>query len=881
MRIQFLISFILFTLNTFSQQNNVEIKGWVKSKVSDTLLEGAQVRIMNSKDSTLVNYTFTNNNGKFIININESVPSIQVFIDYIGYHQYAKEILITHSEILLDTISLKKNNYLLNAVVIQSSPSPISYNSDTLTFKADYFRNERIEGTVELLESLPGVVLTSEGIMLVNGLPVDKVTINGKPFFKDQFIPALEDFPEEILESIQITSTKSKSEAFTNDEGSNDSKTINLVIKDRDKNKLMGNISVGCGTNKRFELKLGVNSFGEKIQFNILSGTNNINSSGSSIKKITQNKRPKTVQKLGLTLSSELSKKVTFSGNYFVTRTKRNNEMERIRDNSFPNSNYFSTKHRISENSGTIHLINLRIDYEVNPTLLISVIPSFIITKNETEAYYSNTSFQEINSIINGSNGFTETDATGFNIENKLSITKKTGKIGNILKFELSNIIDLQQDKNITSSDIYFQDDTELVNLKQNQTRKLDQNNSTIQLGTSYKFNVKEQRIFLLIGATYFKEEIKENYSTYNNNEFFVLSTALSTDFKTTENDITPYIKMTYKKKNWSSDITLSHFVKTLNYIDLLRPETNFERHFNATFLTSQIKYKINKKASVNGTYSLNKSLPAFSELQPFENIITPLNTISGNPDLNLQENHQFNFKYQSFKNKQQMFVYLNIDLKNNQIIPKSVIDENLIKHTTFENVKGGYSIYGSMSYQKKVALDSNLAMNLKLSLTPGVSRNISFNNGYIYKNYIFSIAPEVSTKIVFENKNYLKIGYQTSVRNTSYGLSTQFNRYLFKHEVQVSSDIRIIKKLIWNSQFLLVKRSNTGLISQKTNLLWNSTIDYTFNKRKTKLSLMVFDILNQNTGINQTATTDYTENSEQTVLKRYVMIKLSWKIKH
>ena len=62
---------------------------------------------------------------------------------------------------------------------------------------------------------------------------------------------------------------------------------------------------------------------------------------------------------------------------------------------------------------------------------------------------------------------------------------------------------------------------------------------------------------------------------------------------------------------------------------------------------------------------------------------------------------------------------------------------------------------------------------------------------------------------------------------------------------------------------------------------LWNAFLGYKFLKDKSlELKASVNDILNQNSGIFRNITSNYIEDSRDTVLKRYMLVTLTYTLK-
>src|SRR5690606_19185479 len=112
----------------------------------------------------------------------------------------------------------------------------------------------------------------------VNGKEVNQILVNGQPFFDKDGKIALQNLPAEIINKVQVTDTKTRTEELTGQKASSNNASINLTI-DPEKNKgFFGKAMAGYGTDDRYESSLMFNYFKEKRKISVLASANNINS---------------------------------------------------------------------------------------------------------------------------------------------------------------------------------------------------------------------------------------------------------------------------------------------------------------------------------------------------------------------------------------------------------------------------------------------------------------------------------------------------------------------------------------------------------------------------------------------------------------------------
>src|SRR5690606_19720489 len=112
----------------------------------------------------------------------------------------------------------------------------------------------------------------------VNRKSVDKSIVCGQTFFANDPTITTKNLSKDIIDKIQVSDTKTDAEAFAGEQGAQDGKTLNLVIK-KDKNKgVFGRVAAGSGTDERYEAAGMFNYFNDDQRASVLAGGNNINS---------------------------------------------------------------------------------------------------------------------------------------------------------------------------------------------------------------------------------------------------------------------------------------------------------------------------------------------------------------------------------------------------------------------------------------------------------------------------------------------------------------------------------------------------------------------------------------------------------------------------
>src|SRR5436190_13713315 len=149
MRRLYLFLFPIFSCITTTAQKNGSIKGVAVDTAMKQTLSNATITLMRRKDSSLVSFTMTDNNGRFELTGLQS-GDYRLIITHVNYHNADRPVIIDdeHKNIDLDTIVMNDRSKVLSEVVVSSESPPVTLVGDTIQYNAGSFRSE--EHTSEL-----------------------------------------------------------------------------------------------------------------------------------------------------------------------------------------------------------------------------------------------------------------------------------------------------------------------------------------------------------------------------------------------------------------------------------------------------------------------------------------------------------------------------------------------------------------------------------------------------------------------------------------------------------------------------------------------------------------------------------------------------------
>jgi len=897
---------LIFSFNIYGQ--DFTITGKLQDETEDFPLESATVFAEKISDSTLVTYTISDRNGAFVLKGNTGVSELNVNISYTGYSAIRKRINLSNSrDVNMGDIKMLQAAEQLEGVVVTASRAPITIKKDTLEFNVASFKTKKDASVEDLLKELPGVEVSAEGAITVNGKPVNKILVNGKSFFGDDPTIATRNLTKEMVDKIQVTDTKTDSEAFTGEAGDDTNKTINITI-DEEKNKgIFGRVAAGAGTDKRFEYAGLINYFDNDMRISVLGAGNNINSPGFSfgeIQKMFGGARYMSYNSngsfnfggrsfgggegitnsrtAGANYADNFGEKTELTTDYFYSAANSYNDEIRQRENILPENRYFSNTTSNTSSNSDNHSVNLRLKTETDSTFQINFRPQFDYSVGDSRFSRNEETRNVAGDLTNQSNTESTSKRERTNFESSLSFTKKYGAKGGFLRLDLDNENNKNRRDDFQNSRTEIYGDTLQV-ISRDQFTNGEQATDGYSVSAEWRIPLLDKKLFLGIEYEYEDETRKDKQSVFDFNEstmdYTIFNVDQSTDFTNNNRNSKPEIGLNYNDEKLRIRLRTGYVFRTLESDDALR-EFSFSNNFNALELSTSFSYRFNKKTSLYTGYYLNNNAPSVSQLSPYIDVSDPLNIRQGNPDLGPSNQHSFysGFNNYDFQTKSGFYSHLNGSVTNDQVVAKTTVDENFVRTTTFTNVDGTYNYRGNIGYNKNKKLDSIRSIRYNVGFSVSGNRSVNFNNDIQYASLTTTYSPNIGFGFTWEDLFEIRPSYSLSYSNNKYNIDLFENRDYLRHEVSLRTTTTFPKKLEWNNDIEYSYNPDVAVGFQKSALFWNSSLAYSILKDKGLVTLKVYDLLNQNTNSQRISTDNYIEDSQSTVLQQYFMLTFSYK---
>ena len=278
------------TLASAQTKGNLTVKGSLYDFNSAEPLYPANVQVLALPDSTYVTGAASNENGSF--EITGLAPGNYVLrFSYIGYVNTEKSIILKSNSRTTDLgkVTMKADAQMLKEVAINAAVAKVQMNGDTVVFNGEAYKLPEGATVEELVRRLPGVQISSDGNITVNGKSVSRILVNGKEFFDNDRTVALQNLTADMIEKVKAYDKQSDNARMTGIDDGEEETVLDLQVKKGMAQGWFGNLSAGYGrpmksnefnVNNLYTVSANINRFAEDRQMTILGSYGNTRAGG-------------------------------------------------------------------------------------------------------------------------------------------------------------------------------------------------------------------------------------------------------------------------------------------------------------------------------------------------------------------------------------------------------------------------------------------------------------------------------------------------------------------------------------------------------------------------------------------------------------------------
>jgi len=887
--------FFLFNFTLLAQQS-------IQSRVFDSKnglpIEMGSVRLVRPTDSTLVQGCRTDLQGSFILNKVEPGNYI-IIVSSIGYKAHSQNITMANKNLILKNIQLDEDAQLLSEVEITGTAAQMVVKGDTIEFNATAFKTTQNAVVEDLLKRLPGVAISTEGKITVNGEEVKKIRVNGKKFFGDDVEMATKNIPADLIEKVQVLEQKSDMAILTGFEDNDTERIINLTFKPNRKRGTFGNFTGGVGLDSEKEIRYDGNMFLNLIngeaQTTITGGGNNTNTSRSSRGRggFGNSSGITSTQNIGLNNNTILSTKLTVGGDGSFNHASNETITRSNRESYLKGSIYNNNDSTISHNNN--YSSNMRLEVEWKPDSLNTIILQPNIGYDRTLSD-SNRDYTYLTNSTMTSTGTTKNSGIGTSINGGMNLIynhKFASKKGRTFTTNLNT--GFSQSKNESSN--YSFKHTMVKDTIVDQQTNNNSNKYNLNLRMSFVEPLWNLKNFLETSVSFRNTNNKSEKLQYNNignNTYTDLDSVYSNDFRNRFFSETLELNYRYVSKGYNAMLGVKgEPSQTYSYTEYgdggTRDVSNKVFNFSPT---GRLQYNFGRKKFARIDYRGQTDQPSVNQMQPVRNNSNLMNETVGNPTLNPAFTHRFRMMYTTFNDS--TFASFNASLSaqgtKDALVSNSIYDATGKQFNQTVNAD---------------AMPVNLRGNIMFNV-PLIQKRLHFNtntSGGFDKRYGYSSKKDPnSVAIDIEN---LELGDLSNTR--SYNAGEQISLTFTQDVVEIGTRIgvyysntlnnlnpKVAETTDWNASGNLVLHlpyqfdigsdlnytTRQGYSNFDQNqLIWNATIDKTLFNNKGVLSLRLNDILQQQLNIRQSIGDNYIQYNTYNTLTSFFLLSFSYKI--
>lgn len=264
-----ILSFFCCLLSAYSQ---VDVIGTVTDKEQNGI-PYATITITKDSLPSIIAYTITDKEGKYRISIKEKGNHTLTFAS-LGYKSELRNIEILKAKDTLINIIMEEEAISLSEVIIRADP-PIRTKKDTVIFNADYFLTGTEQVVEDLLGKIPGISISEDGSIKVQGIEIEKLMVDGDDLFESGYRILSKSMPVRPIKRVEVLHKFSNNKLLKDIEHSN-KVAINLTLKEDFKRVWFGNFDVGYSPeNKHYQTRFNLANFGKKNKYYFIGNLNN------------------------------------------------------------------------------------------------------------------------------------------------------------------------------------------------------------------------------------------------------------------------------------------------------------------------------------------------------------------------------------------------------------------------------------------------------------------------------------------------------------------------------------------------------------------------------------------------------------------------------
>lgn len=748
-----------------AQDNKLDISGTVTDSMSH-FVAGATVSIIYINTGSGVMFTTTDKNGDYHFYRSQNnlmIKDLSVKVNSIGYHQSIKKITSLSEKI---NFILSQDVKVLPNVKIKDRNDLLFRKGDTLNYNADKFlaKDDRYLG--DIIKRLPGIIVTDDGTIKYNGVPINNFYIEGDNLLDDKYNIATDNIPSSDIEMVQIIE-HNQNIKMLNGIAPSDRAALNIKLKDKSKLELIDNVNLEGGVPSKYNAT--VHNMAFKPRFKAINEIKSNNIGNDFLDEVTshnlndllqsmENDQPQNIVNITLSTPDNLRKNRYFFNNALMGNI---NDLYKLSNGTGLriNSYYVHDIQTLKNRDSTTYYLpgNGPISYieKANSRLIVNALHSELtLNVNNNKKYLNNTFEIEQSAYRNTVNALTNDQPLEQSLKSAVSsfsnrlngVVLTTGK--NIINYASyisyfnspqSYIITPGWQQNILNDSIPYQ-----KTFQQVQIPSFFTNNHF-----SFSYVKNNWKIEEDAGIIYQWQKLESGISLRENDNSIRKPLGFSNLLEWNKWKGYAKTNIEWKKNKMLVEITLPLNFTQIHYNDTVNWKQNNLSRF---FFTPRIswRYRAGKENTLYAAFNYTNSLASINQLYGGEIMTDYRSFRSFDIPLFLGNSKNVSAGF-SYKKTLQLFFgnfSASYTTQDNFYLYTSVIENNLSKLSTLpiNNHTHNFSFSGNIS-KYIFALKTTLALNAAAQYgeTQQMQNNILFSVNNSSINYGLKITPTIT----------------------------------------------------------------------------------------------------------------------------------------
>lgn len=859
-------------------------------------LEMANIFAVNPETKTVVVFGTTDSKGRYKLNLQPNA-SYLLKASFVGMETFVQNITTTDENLSIP-IQLKSANNLEEVNIVYKMP--VSVKGDTLVYNADSFSTGTERKLEDVLKKLPGVEVTENGDIKVQGKKVTKMLVEDKEFFDGNTKMASKNIPADAIDKVEVLKNHNDVGQLRSVMNNEESLAMNIKLKEGKKRFWFGEIAAGTGTNKHYITHPKLFYYSPKYSLNFIYDLNNIGEQAFTWSDYFKfmgsfpqsNKGTKINSSIGLSSLLMPNDKVKSSrsqfsaGNFSYSPTRKwtlsgfaiysNNNLEKRRKSQ--------TIYLQNDNENAITENSTAQDESANKLILFKLKSIYKPNTNNQIDYQllANSSRRERHNILN-SNILNEVneknESEDFSLQQSLNYYLTVNK-KHIFAFNFQHLWQKENPlyqaalENFSFTNLLsFQPENTFLKVQQNQ--KLRTHRTDFNTEYFYVLNAKSNLNFSLgyIGTQ----------QKFNTELFQKTPSSNSSKPSTFANDITYNVQDIYTEVHYR--IMMGKFTVTPGFtLHQYFTKNQQEEQEHTGKLTRllpdfSLKLKLRNTESLYFKYTMQTEFTDIKKLAKNYVLHNYNHLRTGNPKLEEATYHNFSLDYRSFSsfNFTNSYFSIRYSRKLNEVKSISNIEKLNRIEQPFNSNLADERLNGYGNFQKNFR-------NIKWSIGANLSYSIS--------HYLLQHPTEANQTKSSKHTSFLQT-YNTKISsnldsplNFDVGYSFQSNRYkqqknttdYITHSPFAAIELVFLKNFVFNSKYTYNHYQQNGN-SLENYSSWNASLRYQPRESRWEIELSAENLLNNKT-LNSNFANDYTTTSlSYEIRPRFALLQVRYKL--